>query len=210
MTDRNSVTTESLDEWNLGNQKGLTALLEQHLPWIQEYVSRKLGPKLRTKLESWDIVQEAMVQFLKYGPRIKVSSASQFRALIGRIVENVLCDEHDRVTTLRRKISRERPLPSDTVLNLDLPRLEVTPPIKTAQRNENEAWIRLAIELVSTQDREVLTLRAWGSHSFSEIGSQIGVGENAARMRFNRALLRLAEKVARLRRGELERVLDEE
>ncbi len=210
MTDQNSETTESLNEWNLGSQQGLTSLLEQHLPWIQEYVSRKLGPKLRCKVESWDIVQEAMVQFLKYGPRIKVSSASQFRALIGKIVENVLCDEHDRVTTLRRRISRERPLPSDTVLNLDLPKLEVTPPIKAAQRNENEAWIRLGIELVSKQDREVLTLRAWGSHSFSEIGNQIGIGENAARMRFNRALLRLAEKVARLRRGELESVLDEE
>ena len=209
MNREESQTSRDLNRWNDGDREALKAILERHLPWIRDYVRRKLGGKLRGKMESGDVVQETMVQFLKYGPRIHLSDEGRFRALVARIVENVLCDENDRINTLRRKVSLERPLPSDTVLNLDLPRIKVTPPTEKALRNESEAWIRLGIELVSSEDREVLTLRAWGGYSFSRIGEQLGIKENAARMRFQRALVRLAEKVARLRRGELEDVLEE-
>jgi len=147
---------------------------------------------------------------LKYGPRIQLSSSAQFRVLMTRIVENVVCDEYDRITALRRKISRERPLPTDTVLNLDLPQKRVVPPHKNAQNSENEAWIRLGIELLSSDDRKVLTFRAWGDLSYSEIGAKLGLSENTARMRFNRAILRLAKKIGTLRRGGLDSVLTED
>lgn len=207
MSSKNSETALNLKKWNEGDLGGLEALLEKHLPWIQNHVRLRLGSKLRKKTESSDIVQDAIIQFMKYGPRIQLSSSTQFRALMTRIVENVVCDEYDRITSLRRKISRERPLPTDTVLNLDLPRLRVTPPHKNAQRHENEAWIRLGIELLSNEDRQVLTFRAWGDLSFSEIGSRLDISENTARMRFNRAILRLAKKIGTLRRGGLDNVL---
>ncbi len=210
MSDKNSETALNLKKWNGGDLSGLEALLERHLPWIQDHVRNRLGPKLRKKTESCDIVQDAIIQFLKYGPRIQLSSSAQFRVLMTRIVENVVCDEYDRITALRRKISRERPLPTDTVLNLDLPQKRVVPPHKNAQNSENEAWIRLGIELLSSDDRKVLTFRAWGDLSYSEIGAKLGLSENTARMRFNRAILRLAKKIGTLRRGGLDSVLTED
>lgn len=200
-------TSKDLRRWNAGDDEGLKSLLENHLPWIEKYVRKRLGARLRQKAETQDIVQDAMVQFLKYGPRIELAGETHFRALIGRIVENVLCDANDRLNALRRRISQERPLPSDTVLQLRTTQVDSNQPPKEIHKKENEAWIRLGIELLSPEDREILILRAYGSMTFQAIGDEIGVPENTARMRYQRALPRLAEKVGRLRRGDLESVL---
>jgi len=82
--------------------------LERHLPWIQKQVRLRLGSKLRAKGETCDYVQDAVVQFLHYGPRIMISSDRQFRALLARIVENALCDKHDWFTARRRDMTYEK------------------------------------------------------------------------------------------------------
>ena len=203
-------TSEDLKRWNAGDAEGLKSLLENHLPWIEKYVRKRLGARIRRKAETQDFVQDAMVQFLRYGPRIEVSSETHFRALIGRIVENVLADANDRINALRRRISQERPLPSDTVLQLNKTQVDDSQPPGEIQKKESEAWIQLGIELLSPEDREVLILRAYGNMTFQEIGKEIGIPENTARMRYQRALPRLAEKVGRLRRGDLDGVLKDD
>ena len=57
------------------------------------------------KVESSDIVQDAALQFLKYGPRFILSDEEKFRALLVRIVENVLRDKHDWFSARRRAIA---------------------------------------------------------------------------------------------------------
>ena len=83
----------------------------------------------------------------------------------------------------RRAIAKVRPLPPDTVLNLDLPRDKVKTPSKAAEKHEGEAWVRLGMEFLGPEDRQVLILRQWQGLSFKEIGKEIGTSENAARMR---------------------------
>jgi DNA-directed RNA polymerase specialized sigma24 family protein len=119
-----------------------------------------------------------------------------------RIVENCLKDKNDWFTARRRDIARERPLPSETVLCLDPPRASTGTPSKSAERHEREAWVRLGIELIEPADREVLIFRRWDKLSFAEIGKLYDVSPDAARMRYNRAVLRLGEVVLALRRGE--------
>jgi DNA-directed RNA polymerase specialized sigma24 family protein len=52
-------------------------------------------------------------------------------------------------------------------------------------------------------------LRQWDGLSFGDVGERLGIAEDAARMRFQRALGRLARLVQRLRAGELQKVLAE-
>jgi RNA polymerase sigma-70 factor (ECF subfamily) len=82
-----------------------------------------------------------------------------------------------------------------------------TRPSAAADRNEKRAWIRLALELLDTADRDVVLLRQWDGLSFAEVGERLGIREDAARMRFERAVARLARLVARLRAGEIAQVL---
>jgi RNA polymerase sigma factor (sigma-70 family) len=196
-------TTISLQRWHEGNQEGLNSLIERHLPWIHDQVRARMGPTLRKKAETCDYVQDAMIQFLQYGPRFVLSNDAAFRGLLLRIVENALRDKHDWFTACRRNVARERPLPPDTVLCLDPPIGKAKTPSMSAERHEREAWIRLAMEFLEPEDREVLVLRQWEKRSLAEIGEKYGITEKAAWMRHNRAVKLLGKKIWDLRCGRL-------
>jgi len=159
-------------------------------------------------MDSSDVVQKAAVQFLKYGPRFVIYDEAKFRGLMAKIVENVIRDEHDWYTARRREIAKQRPLPSDTVLYLDSPQKRVKTPSKSAVRNEREAWIRTGLEVIDPEDRNIIVLRQYDDLSFDEIGKKLGINSDAARMRYNRAVSRLAKKVGELRRGKLPDIED--
>ena len=53
-------------------------------------------------------------------------------------------------------------------------------------------------------DRRILVLREWDDRSFVEIGELEGLTANAVRMRWTRAVARLADRIEKLRRGEFE------
>ncbi len=201
---------ELLGRWHEGEPSALETLVERHLPWVQEYVSRRLGPVLRGKGETHDFVQETLIELLQYGPRFRLHSEKQFRKLLARIAENVLRDEHDWFTARRRALSRERPLPTDTVLTLDAPVETPDEPSSQAAQNEWQALVRLSLELIGENERLLLLWRQWDRRSFAEIGEDLGISEDAARMRCQRALLRLTEVVEQLRGGHLDVVLDDD
>jgi RNA polymerase sigma-70 factor (ECF subfamily) len=196
-------TADLLKSWHHGKEASLRDLLSRNLEWIYERVRQRLGDRLRLRLESCDIVQDAAVQFLQYGPRILVSDEKKFRALLARIVENVLRDKNDWFTARRRAISLEQPLPEDTILYLDPGEGQPKTPSMSAQRHEEEAWLRLGMELLDPEDRELLVLRQWDHLSFEEIGERLKITGDAAWMRHKRAVDHLAKKVGDLRRGRL-------
>jgi RNA polymerase sigma-70 factor (ECF subfamily) len=199
-----------LPDWEQAEPEDLEEILKRHLPWIQAYVHRKLGSMWRSKAETGDIVQEAMIQFLRHGPRVKLTNDRQFRALLCRIIENVVCDQYDWFTARRRAMAREQPLPGDTVLNLDPPMGKVDTPSQIVQQQEKEAWIRLGLELMKPKEREVIILRKWEDLSFAEIGERLGVGKSVARRKYLRSIEILIETVKALQSGRLEAVIGEE
>jgi len=209
MTGGATETSVFLDEWNRGSSKALQALIERHLPWIEEQVRRRLGPRLRSRGETLDYVQDAMIQFLRYGPRFHLTRDEHFRAFLVRVVENSLRNRYDWFTAQRRDIARERPLPSDTILSLDPPLAAGRTPSLSAARHEREAWIRLGMELLEADDREVLVLRQWRGMGFAEIAEKLEITPDAARMRHNAAVRRLAARVQELRSGRLLHALED-
>jgi DNA-directed RNA polymerase specialized sigma24 family protein len=63
------------------------------------------------------------------------------------------------------------------------------------------------MELLEPEDRKILALRHWDNQSFPEIGERLGIPSNTARMRNNRAIVRLTEKILVLKTGKLDQVL---
>lgn len=199
-----------LEQMHGGDSAALPALLERHLPFVRACVQRRMGDALRGHAETQDIVQDALVDVLRDGPRLKMTDEAAFRRLLAHVVENTIRDRHRFVHRGRRDAGRERPLPGDSVLDLDLPRDAVLRPSQHASADEEQQWVRLALEFLSPEDREVIWLREWDGLSFPEVGAHIGVAEEAARKRFERALPKLALRVAELRREGLQRLLDAE
>ena len=207
MTDQ---TIRLLQRWHDGDRAALDALIERNLAWMQQHVRQRLGADLRRAGDTQDFVQEAMVHVLEYGPRFVVESEEQFRGLLARIVENALRGQHRHLHQQMRDIARERGEARDTVLSLDPAQREVTRPSQIADRNEQTAWVRLALEFLPPQDREVLLLREMEGLEFAAIGERIGCTHAAARMRFQRALPGLIRKIRALQQGQLQRVLAED
>jgi RNA polymerase sigma-70 factor (ECF subfamily) len=194
-----------------GDRAAFESLLVRELPYIRERVHRRLGPALRARAETGDLVQDALVRILEHGPRFLVSNDAHLRALLARIVENVIRDGVDHASALRRGRTRERAIEEDdSVLVLDPPAESPTRPSVAAARNEERAWIPLALELLDHDDRRVLVLREWDGLSHADIAADLGVTEDAARMRFGRALARLARAIEALRSGRVHELLSED
>lgn len=191
-----------LQRWHGGDRQALELLLQRDLDWIRNHVSRRLGEALRRRGDTQDFLHEAVIEVLHYTPRFVVATRQQFRRLLAQIVENMLRDHRDYYARKRRDLAREQALPADSVLQLDPGVRSVTRPSEAAARHEETAWLRLAMELLEPEDRDVILLRQWENLAWSEIGERMGLGEDTVRMRFQRALPRLSQKVEALRRGE--------
>ena len=206
----NGDTRELLRRWHGGDEAALAALVERDRAWIEGRVRRRLGDRLRAKDETQDVVQDAVLDLLRYAPPFVVESGGTFRRLVARIVENVLRDRHDWFSARRRAMSRERPLGRETVLALDPPVGDVPRPDEAAGDAEMAARVRLALELLPEEDRRVVVRRDWDGRGFPEIGAEVGAAPDAVRMRYHRALVKLAGLVERLGAGDLEALLGED
>ncbi|MFH1998831.1 MAG: sigma-70 family RNA polymerase sigma factor [Planctomycetota bacterium] len=203
-------TLQLIEMWHAGDRKGLDLLIENHLPWIMTQIEKRMTVLLSRKGESLDYVQEAILQFLKYAPRFVINDGAEFRALLFRIAENSMNMQYRWFTAQRRDVARERPLPSDTILLLDPPKKSMKTPSTLVDHHEREAWVRLALEFLNPDDREAIVLRRWEGLTFGEAGERLGLSEDGARMRYNRALIRLGEKVWALRTGGVKKAMESE
>lgn len=201
MSEAPDQTRDLLERWHAGERAALEQLLERDLPWIRHRVRQRLGEALRQKLETQDLVQEAMVDALQYGPRFALDDLGAFRALMARIIENNIRDKRGWMQARRRAAEQEVALPRDTVLHLDAPRKEVTRVTQAVDKKQRAELVRLAMELLEPEDRQVVFLRQWEERPFEAVGEIMGLQANTARMRFQRALQKLAKKVEELRAG---------
>jgi len=171
------------------------------MPWIRARVRQRLSVQLRQHGDTDDFLNEAVLDILGWMPRFLTPGREVFRRLVARIVENSLRGKAEFYNRMRRDRARLAPLPDDSVLELDASRRTATTPSQHASRQEEEAWLRLAMDLIDPDDRDVIVMREWNQEAFAAIGEKLGINENTARMRFGRAVARLAEQVEALRRG---------
>lgn len=197
-------TLDQLQSWHGGDRAALDALIADNVDWVRRHVHQRLRPSMRDAGETQDFVQNAMVAVLEYGPRFEITDRERFRALIARIVENDLRDGHRYLRRDRRDVRRNKGPATDTILKLDPAAHSVTSPSRHASRDERREWIRLALELLDPPDREVIRSRDWEQLTFAAAGARLGISEDGARKRYERALPKLARKVAQLRAGRID------
>lgn len=198
-------TPELLQRWHDGDEQALGELVGAHLDWLRAHVERRLGHFLRARGEADDYLQDAVLDFLRDGPRFQVRDGDQFRALLARIAENTLRDKNDWFRAKRRHLATQHrvAITRDSVLPLDPALQRSTTPSKDATRIEVRDWVRLALELLAAEDRKIILAREYEDRSFVEIGEELGMTANAVRMRWVRAVARLAEVLKELQAGKL-------
>ncbi|MEZ5963683.1 MAG: ECF-type sigma factor [Planctomycetota bacterium] len=200
-------TSALLQRSNAGDADALAALLARDLPWIRIHVRAHLPPVLRRAGDTDDFVGEAALSVLRHGPRFVLVKREHFRALLAKVVLNILRMRHRELHALKREPDLERPMLSDTQLYLGCrPVREVPSPDRVAQEREEKEWLRLGLLLLDSPDVEVLDLHRQGL-SDREVGERLGIAHNAARMRRSRAVDRLTRVVGLLKGGRLDEAL---
>lgn len=197
-------TPRLLERWHQGDEAALPELLRLHLDWLHAHVERRLGAFLRARADADDYLQDAVLEFLRFAPRFQVRDGAQFRALLAKIAENTLRDRNDWFRAKRRHLGTQVAISRDSVLPLDPALQRSTTPSRDATRNEVRDWVRLALELLEAEDRKILLEREYEDRSFVDIGQDLGMTANAVRMRWVRAVARLAEVMRELQQGRIQ------
>lgn len=198
-------TQQLLGQWCGGSRAALELLVSRHAEWIQNRIRVRRG-ELLAHHETMDQFQDLVLQILTYSPRFVVRNAGQFRGLIGRMIENDLVDRA-RAQQRRRDLRAESL--AESVLSLAGDGTPPQGPASAAQQNEELAWIRLGLEFLPDDHRRLVERHALGGRAFAELEKEFGATSNALRERYRRSVVKLSGIIARLKRGEIEQLVDD-
>lgn len=155
------------------------------------YVRLRLGRELRSRLESRDILQAAMVKSLEHLHELKAENTGSLMGWLARIADNEIRDRADYYQRQRRDAARDVPLDED------VPVAAITrSALSRVILDERAQRLERAMDELSPPHREVILLRKFEELSFSEIARRLGKSEDACRMLLARAMTALTLTLA--------------
>lgn len=193
---------ELLERAATGDAEAKGQLFAEHRERLRRMVQMRLDPRLRSRLDASDVLQDVFVEFSNSLPEyVKRPDAPFFlwlRFLTGRKIQ-VLHRHHLGVHM--RDAGREirlgdGALPQASSVYLAAQLLgKLTSPSLAAVRAERQRALQEALNAMDPIDREILALRHFEQLSNSETAQVLGLSPAAASNRFVRALQRLKKEL---------------
>jgi RNA polymerase sigma-70 factor (ECF subfamily) len=163
---------------------------------IRRIIRLRIDRKLRPKLDSVDVVQDALVQALAGLENFTYKNEGDFLRWLSKIAENKLHDILDKFHADKRDIRREIPfkkIEANTEggsFGIDGP-LQTTTPSVLFSRKEQLDRLESAIDQLKPEYREVIFLSRIERLSHEEIAVKMGKSKGAVAMLLSRALVAL-------------------
>lgn len=202
MTDRITETIQLVRQSQDGDAAALDTLFGRYYPRVLKVVRLRMGPKLRVRLESGDILQDAFAAAIRRFRSFEMRNEASFINWLSKIAESAIHDAADKVSAKKRDPDREMALDATTdgetfslgtVFETDF-----AIPVDQAVRNEERDLLDACIESLAPQYRECILLRNYVGLSFREIAEQTDrPSEAAARMMHAKAMAELVDLVRR-------------
>lgn len=147
------------------------------------------GPKLLLCARQWtrsladaeDVVQEAFVRYWRHQRRL----GGDPQALLFTSVRRAACDLARRDL---RRVGREQRTEDDREISAGLFEPQ-------AEADDRRLAIEAALQRLSAEQREVLTLKIWGELTFDEISRQLDIPLHTAASRYRYALAALRKEL---------------
>lgn len=189
----------------VGDQQALNELYHRYGLRVLAAVRARLGAELRQKVESWDIVQEAMLASLRNVADFDNASDGAFMRWLDHIVENRIRDKIDYFHAGKRDLRQEKPLPAgsaDSSAPLDLPDKSGVPsPSQVLVLNEDLARLEQALDRLSPEARDLIVAVKIEGQTYQEIGDALRKSADAVRMQVNRAMAALTRAFQEVEEG---------
>lgn len=152
----------------------------------------RLGPDLRSRLESRDVLQATLLKSFEHLREFEGDTGTSLMAWLARIAEHEIRDRADHQHRQRRDVAREVPLEAAA----DTAPAGARSALSQVLLDERALRLERAIETLSPSHREAILLRSFEERSFRDIGQQLGKTEDACRMLFARAMAALTLALA--------------
>lgn len=173
-----------------GDPTAQDTLLRQHQTALLAFARLHMGPALRQREETWDIVQSALRDVLGHLRGFEYRGSNSFRNWL-------FAHAIAKIRNAARHHQAER---RDQRKEVDLETLSLLygslcSPTRALDAREQVARLEAAFDQLPEHYREVILLAKLEGCSAAEIGERTGRGEGAVRMLLSRALVRLASLV---------------
>jgi RNA polymerase sigma-70 factor (ECF subfamily) len=184
-----------------GDSSAVGLLFERHRARLARMVEVRMGPRIRGRIDPSDVVQESLAAASQRMARYADERPLPFYPWLRQIAWEKLVHLHDRhLRAAKRSVAREqnlRPEISDESVVQLAERFigPATSPSGAAVRKELRERVRIALNTLSDEDREVLLLRYLEQLSSQEIADIMGTSEAAVNMRHMRALERMRKRL---------------
>ena len=199
-TDSGQATVHLLDRFKAGDDQALDQLYGRYYDRMVAVVRLRMGTKLRAKMESMDVVQEAFLASLNGLKTFSYRGEGAFFHWLCKVIENRIRDLVERFGAQKRDPAKEVPLwpgrsSAESVFGpiSDLA-VSASPASEAALREETQR-LEKAIDTLSEQQREALLLVRYEQLAFDEAASVMGKTPDAVRMLVGRAIVALAKSL---------------
>lgn len=197
MADNVRETIHLVHRAKAGEDAALNLLLERYLQRILRIVRSRLGPKLRGKMESMDVVQEVMMRAIKGFENFELKDEAAFLHWISKLVQNQIRDvadyHHAEKRDMNREVQKKTSDEKDCSILSNLPADSIYKPSFQIRLKEDVLALEAALDQLPETQREVVIMRQYEGLSFKEIGAELGLSEDAARMQFARSMSKLTD-----------------
>jgi RNA polymerase sigma-70 factor (ECF subfamily) len=180
--------SELYERARTGDAAALDRLLGQYLPQLHAFVRLRLHGVLRARESSMDVVQSVCRELLSAG-RFEFRGEDRFRAWLFTSALNKLRDKHRFYHYGKRDVGRE--VQPDDDLDLRAVASFLTPSA-VAIGKETARALQEALDAISDEHREVVTLARVVGLPHQVIAEVMGRNEVAVRQLLARALVKLS------------------
>jgi RNA polymerase sigma-70 factor (ECF subfamily) len=179
-------TTALLRRVRDGSPGALDALLGHCAGRLLTAIRLRLGPDLRARIESRDVLQACLLKSFERIGEFERSEGASLQAWLARIAENEIRDLADYHHRRRRDLHADTPLADDRPLVAHV-RSQLSQVILSQEMQR----LARALERLSAEHREVIVLRRLEERSWGEIAERTGRTVDACRMLLARAMAAL-------------------
>jgi len=180
-----------------GDATALSQLCRVYSPRVHWMIRLRMGRELRSKLESMDLAQEALINALSGLDDFTYKSEGDFVRWLSKICENELRRNLKRLHADKRDIRKEVRLDSfeqnsrSRFADIHIP-IDATTPSMILSKKEDLDKLEKAIDQLKPEYREAIILTKIEGLSCQEISARLGKSNAAVRKLVSRAILALA------------------
>jgi RNA polymerase sigma-70 factor (ECF subfamily) len=179
-----------------GDAASIDQLLLRYLPRLRAFVRARVDGELRARESSSDLVQSVCREVLDHAGTFTYEGEERFRAWLFTTALNKIRQRARHYATQKRAAPAAQQRISDAEV-ADV-YASVHSPSQVAAAGELQELMEQALEQLSEDHREVITLSRIVGLSHAEIAHQMQRSDGAVRVLLSRALLALVEAIDRL------------